>query len=224
MWDRCRVILCVMTSNLCPDDSSGGPGDSNRKRSRDDDGGAAAAADVPIWRNATWDVARAIYGDDTVDGAFPDDWLTKDNFEGCRHWQLYSAMLSFKRLYTGADGANLYELKALRCVETGQGTAETLVQHWQDMVFGSHHRKKAVIIIHALPKVEAYYGRCGFYRVGTLNAPNKLQAAMQRETKDEGMISAAVKWKDDEGDGSDPVMIRSWKALEKQQYVNTATD
>ena len=130
MWDRCRVILCVMTSNLCPDDSSGGPGDSNRKRSRDDDGGAAAAADVPIWRNATWDVARAIYGDDTVDGAFPDDWLTKDNFEGCRHWQLYSAMLSFKRLYTGADGADLYELKALRCLETGRGTATTLLQHF----------------------------------------------------------------------------------------------
>jgi hypothetical protein len=143
----CRVKLCVVTSNLCPGDSSGGPGGSDRKHPRDDGDTAAAAAAgmLPIWKNATWAVARAIYGDDTVDGAFPDDWLTEDNFAGCTHWMLGSAMLSFKCLYTGADGANLYELKALRCVETGQGTAETLLRHWQHpMVFGDHHRKKAV--------------------------------------------------------------------------------
>jgi hypothetical protein len=204
---------------MCPDDGSGGPDGSDRKHPRDDGDTAAAAADVQIWKNATWAVARAVYGDRQVADYFEPPWLTEDNFAGCTHWMLGSAMLSFKCLYTGADGANLYELKALRCVETGQGTAEKLLQHWQDMVFGGHHRKEAVIIVHALPKVEAYYGRRGFYRPGTLNAPNKLREAMQRETQDEGMISAAVKWKEDEGDGSHPVMIRSWKTLEKQQCV-----
>ena len=119
-------------------------------------------------------------------------------------------MLSFECL-----GAGLYELKALRCLETGQGTATDLLKHWQGWeVFSGG--KEAVIIIHALPDVRRLYESCNFSFVCQLNADKKLVEVMREKKLGKEMIDIAVQWKKgvralNEERGTDPVMMRTWK-------------